>query len=224
MTISDFLKNTFFQAALVGAFGGMAPKLIELIPKLFNNVFPSSGYVLALVLLAIIGAIVVLVYKEQSLQKALVLGAGAPAIIATLTANVVNQNPAGVLSLLNVSVVSVAHAQPATRMDTLRFVVMHNASPYKLNALWLRADAKNVDQYQQYGDTLMVPIPQDTKEVRVNLPGETQSFIVPASDIPKNKHIHINIIDNKNTRDFWKTFGNVNLPQFKIDKVESEKK
>ena len=100
MGISDILKKTSTQAVLVGAFGGIAPNLIELIPKLFSNVFPSFGTIFGLILLAIIGAVVVFIYKEESLQKALVLGAGAPAILATLTANVVNPNQSGVRFLV----------------------------------------------------------------------------------------------------------------------------
>jgi hypothetical protein len=82
----DFWKKPLVQASLIGAFGGMAPKLIELIPKLFSNILPSSGQLLGFALLALIGGVVVVVYKEDNFQKALILGAGAPAILATLTA------------------------------------------------------------------------------------------------------------------------------------------
>jgi len=223
MSKSDLLKRTSFQAVLVGAFGGIAPKLIELIPQLFNNVFPSPGYILALTLLAIIGAVVVFVFKEDSLQKALVLGAGAPAILATLTANVVNPNHSGSISLLDVSCISAAQAQTPVPNDTINFVIHANASPYRLNAIWLRADSKTIQQYQQNGDTLTVRFPQETKEIRVDLPAEGTPFVMPASEIPKNKHVDLEITEDKNVHDFWKTFGNVTLPKYKIEKVERDK-
>ena len=220
MGISDILKRTSIQAVLVGAFGGIAPKLIELIPQLFNNVFPSLGYILALTLLAIIGAIVVFVYKEKSLQKALVLGAGAPAILATLTANIVNPNHSGAISMLDISFVASAQAQTSNPKDTIKFVIRNNASPYRLNSLWIRADSKTIEQYQQSGDTLTVQIPQNAKELCLDLPAEGTSFVLPASEIPKSKHIDLGITADKNTRDFWKVFGNVNLPKYKIETVE----
>lgn len=223
MGISDILKKTSTQAVLVGAFGGIAPNLIELIPKLFSNIFPSFGTIFGLILLAIIGAVVVFIYKEESLQKALVLGAGAPAILATLTANVVNPNQSGSAFLLDVSYFSVARAQVPSSNDTIRFVIHDNASPYKLNAMWLRADSKTIEKYQQNGDTLTVQVPQDTKEIRLDLPTDGTSIVLPASEISKSKHVNLGITEDKDKHDFWKTFGNINLPKYKIEKVEKEK-
>ncbi len=223
MGVSDILKKTSMQAVLVGAFGGIAPNLIELIPKLLSNVFPSLGTILALILLAIIGAVVVFIYKEKSLQKALVLGAGAPALLATLTANVVNPNHSGSASLLDVSFFSVARAQVPSSNDTIRFVIHNNASPYKLNAMWLRADSKTVEKYQQNGDTLTVQVPQETKEIRLDLPVEGTGLVIPASEISKSKDVNLGITEDKNTHDFWKAFGNIDLPKYKIEKVEKEK-
>ena len=98
------------QASLIGAFGGVTPKLIEMIPKLFSNILPSIGQLLGLALLAMIGGVVVVIYKEKNFQKALMLGAGAPAILATLTAQAVAPNQTGLLFPVNVSVVSAAYA------------------------------------------------------------------------------------------------------------------
>lgn len=42
MSLGDIFKKPSVQAALVGALGGIAPKLIAFIPGFFNNVFPSG--------------------------------------------------------------------------------------------------------------------------------------------------------------------------------------
>jgi hypothetical protein len=89
--------------------------------------------------------------------------------------------------------------------------------------MWLRADSKTIEKYHQSGDTLTVQVPQDTKEIRLDLPTEGTSLVIPASEIPKSKDVNLGITEDKNTHDFWKAFGNVNLPKYKIEKVEKGK-
>jgi hypothetical protein len=222
--LTDFMKKPVVQASLIGAFGGIAPKLIEITQQLYNNQFPTRGNYWALVLLAIMGAVVVIIYKEDNLQKALMLGAGAPAIIATLIAHgAVSGSPTTLIPIIHNPFYSVAYAQDIPQKNTLKFIIKNNKSPYKLNALWLRADSKTIEEYQQHGDTVTVAVPGDTKELRVDLPEQSAGLELPNSSITKNKTIHLEITTDQDAHDFWKTFGNVNTPKYKIDTVEEKK-
>ncbi|HEY9164527.1 MAG TPA: hypothetical protein VIS48_00020 [Candidatus Kryptonia bacterium] len=219
MSLGDIFKKPSVQAALVGALGGIAPKLIAFIPGFFNNVFPSGGAIIGMAVLAVLGAAIVAIYNEPSLHKALVLGAGAPAILGTLTANVANFNSSAATSFLNVPFASVAEARPETPADTIRIIISENASPYKLNSIWLYTDSKTTLQYQQNGDTLVAPVPQNTQELWICLPGDGSKLAVPISDILKSKCVHLRISQDKVVRDFWKTLGDVNLPKYKIENI-----
>ena len=218
-TDHGFLKKAVLQASLIGAFGGMAPKLIEMIPRLFANVYPSSGQLLALVILAFIGGVIVLVYKEENLQKALILGAGAPAIIATLTAQAVAPT-SGLLLPVNVSFASTAFAQTKAADSVARFVFTQNESPYKLNALWIRADATTIEQYKIVGDTVVVSVPPAAKEIRIDLPAQGKGFVLSASELVKSNTMRLKIINNRQTKDFWETFGNAKVAEYRIVRVD----
>lgn len=211
----SFLKNPSIQAVCIGAFGGMAPKLIELVPKLFANVYPSGGTFIGLFLLALIGGVVVKVYKELDLKKALVLGAGAPAILATLTAQAVAPNTQAFFAPFGESIVSSALAQ-STGEKLIRIVVVKNESPYALNSLWIRADSKTISSYAIHGDTLVVPIPQSATELRFDLPDQGSWMSAAVSDLSRANPSRISIVNNKQTRDFWETFGNKRISQFAI--------
>lgn len=215
-----FLKKPIVQASLIGAFGGMAPKLIEIIPKLFANVYPSSGQLLGLSLLACIGGVIVLVYKEANFQKALILGAGAPAILATLTAQAVAPKQSGFLLPNTISFFSAAYAQTVSADRTMRFVITPNESPYKLNALWLRADATTIDKYKIESDTVIFSIPISVKEIRVDLPAQGGSIVLPVSELLKSKIVHLKITNDQQTKDFWETFGNAKVAGYKIERIE----
>ena len=219
-TLSEFLKKPLLHGVLIGAFGGMAPKIIEMIPKLLNNIFPSSGHLLALTLLALIGGVIVLVYKEENLQKALILGAGAPALLATLTAQAVAPAQTQALLPFNISIVATAYAQTAGESSIVKFVFKQNESPYRLNKLWIRADGVTIEKYGMKDDTLIVPLTSGTKQVRIDLPAQGQNFIIPASDFLFSKTINLNIVGDQQTKDFWETFGNKNIPKYKIEKAK----
>ncbi len=208
------------QASLIGAFGGVTPKLIEMIPKLFSNILPSIGQLLGLALLAMIGGVVVVIYKEKNFQKALMLRAGAPAILATLTAQAVAPNQTGLLFPVNVSVVSAAYAQPIGAGITVRLVFVHNDSPCRLNALWLRADTRTIPQYIVEGDTVVVSIPLSAKELRVDIPAQAAGLVLPVSDIARSKYIRLKITSRQLTKDFWDTFGNVNIPGYTMERAD----
>jgi hypothetical protein len=219
-TFLGFLKNPMLQASLIGAFGGMTPKLIGMIPKLFSNIFPTSGQLLGLALLAMIGGVVVVIYKEKNFQKALILGAWAPAILATLTAQAVVPNDAGFLFPINISVLSTAYAQPIGADTTVRLVFIHNESPCRLNALWLRADTRTIPQYTVEGDTVIVSIPSSTKELRVDLPAQAAGLVLPVAEIVKSKCFQLKITSQQLTKDFWDTFGNVKVPGYTIERAD----
>lgn len=215
-----FLKKPVVQASLIGAFGGMAPKLIEMTPKLFANVYPSTGQVLALALLAFIGGVIVLVYKEGNFQKALILGAGAPAILATLTAQALAPNQSGFLFPNTISFFSTAYAQTVSAETTVRIVITQNESPYKLNALWLRADKITIDKYRIKSDTLIFSLPLSAKGIRIDLPAQGGSIILPVVELPKSKIVHLKITNDKQTKDFWETFGNAKVAGYRIEREE----
>lgn len=79
--------------ALVGGFGGIAPSLVDKAQALYSgdvekwltttaNPWISVACALAaIVVFFIIGGAIALIYREQQLQKALLLGIGAPALI-----------------------------------------------------------------------------------------------------------------------------------------------
>ena len=218
-TISDIFKKPLVQAALVGAFGGMAPRLIELVPKLFNNIYPSNGYLLALAILALIGGIITAVYKEKDLKRALVLGAGAQAIIGTLAAQAVAPAQKGILLPFGISIVSTVYAQENSQNDTVKFVIKRNESRFKLNDLWIRADSKTIDNYKLNKDTLIVPIPANIKELSIDLPSDCESLKLSDSVVSGKKLMQLEIINDQDRRDFWQTLGNANVPRYRIKEV-----
>ncbi len=215
-----FLKKPIVQTSLIGAFGGMAPKLIEMIPKIFANDYPSAGQLLALALLAFIGGVIVLVYKEGNFQKALILGAGAPAILATLTAQAVAPIQSGSLFPNTISFFSTAFAQTVSVDTTVRIVITQNESPYKLNALWLRADRITIDKYRIKSDTLIFSLPLSAKEIRFDLPAQGGSIVLPVSELLKAKIVHLKITNDQQTKDFWETFGNAKVAGYRIERQE----
>src|SRR6185436_17076723 len=113
-------KNQVLIAALVGGFGGLAPSLIKLIPGLFDNQLPSSGTMIALAVLAVIGVVTVAIFGEKDLRKALVLGAGAPAMIASLTTAAISPTSTGEASI---GMLQTAYAQPQARQQRVKLVI-----------------------------------------------------------------------------------------------------
>ncbi|MFA6541350.1 MAG: hypothetical protein WCT99_07080 [Bacteroidota bacterium] len=220
MNAIELLKKPLFQAALIGAFGGIAPKLIEIIPDLFKNVYPSAGTYLALSILAFIGGVIIVVYKEENFQKALILGAGAPALIAALSTQAAAPKTAGFVFPVSFSIVSTAYAQEQSRLDTARFVVQQNESSYKLNALWIRADSTTIYDYKKTGDTIIVTYPTTAKELTIDLPSQGNSISYPVSGLTNSKTELLKILNDQETKDFWKTFGGKSVPKYKLEKVK----
>ncbi len=215
----NFFKRPIVQATIIGAFGGMAPKLVDLVPKLFANQFPSMGMIYGFLLLALFGAIIIIVYHEENLQKALILGAGAPALISALISQAApTQNASGYFLPFNISIVSTAYAQEQPKIDTVKFVVTQDESSVKLNTLWIRADSTTLDEYKQKGDTLIVTYPSEAKEIMINLPTEGNGVVYPVSQFSKTKVHQLKISNDQQTKDFWQTFGGKSVPQYKLEK------
>jgi hypothetical protein len=220
-TQTPFFKKPIVHAVLIGAFGGMAPKLIELVPALFADQLPSAGMLLGFMLLALFGSIIIIVYHEENLQKALILGAGAPALISALIAQAAGpkSDSASIFPMFP-SIVSTAYAQEPPKMDTIRLVVQSNKSSFKLNTLWIRADEIELKEYKVHGDTVIVPYPSAAKELRINLPSQGNSLSLPVSELPQSKLQHIKILNDQQAKDFWQTFGGKSVPKYRIEKAE----
>ena len=223
-----FAKKPLFHAFLIGAFGGMAPKIIEIVPKLLENVFPTTGHYVAFTLLGMMGGIIVIVYKEVNLQKALVLGAGAPALIAALTTQAIGPKTTETQALIHpfsISIMAEAYAQEPSRTDNVRMIFEQNQSPYELNKLWIRADGKTIGQYWKTGDTLIVKVPQGTKEIRLDFPNRSkgEGMVIPLSSFGASGTIRLRIVNQKDKQGFWQTFGNVSVPEYSIERAVREK-
>jgi hypothetical protein len=102
----------------------------------------------------------------------------------------------------------------------MRFVITQNESPYKLNALWLRADATTIDKYKIESDTVIFSIPLSVKEIRVDLPAEARGLVLPISELLKAKTVRLKIIKDQQTKDFWETFGNAKVAGYRIERQE----
>ena len=102
----------------------------------------------------------------------------------------------------------------------MRLVFVHNDSPCRLNALWLRADTRTIPQYIVEGDTVVVSIPLSAKELRVDIPAQAAGLVLPVSDIARSKYIRLKITSRQLTKDFWDTFGNVNIPGYTMERAD----
>ena len=213
----DFFRKPLVQASIIGAIGGITPKLIEILPQLFKNTFPPHGYLYGLIILAFIGAVIIVVYKEENFQKAFILGAGAPALIATLTAQAVapTKQTAALVSPFQFSFTAEAFAQEQPRTDTVHIVVGKNESPYKLNSLWIRAGEQTL-QYKNKGDTVTVVYPTDAQEIKIDLPEQGESLVLPRTT-QRNKTVEVKISNDADRKGFWKAFGGADVPQYRIE-------
>jgi serine/threonine-protein kinase len=99
---------------LCGAFGGLAPTLLELAGLARRQDFPGSGFYIAMCIFALIGGGVALVYREKAPHKAFMLGVAAPALIVA-AGTVIDSQPQQVnaMALLDLRLSSTAYAQEA---------------------------------------------------------------------------------------------------------------
>ncbi|OWV79528.1 hypothetical protein ATY77_26410 [Rhizobium sp. R634] len=115
--------------AMVGGFGGTAPSLVDKAQALYSgdvekwltstaNPWISVACALgAITVFFVIGAAIALIYREQQLQKALLLGIGAPALImAAAQGSSVNPKPIEVKPVSSLfSIAGAAYAQDGNR-------------------------------------------------------------------------------------------------------------
>jgi hypothetical protein len=78
-------KDSAKAVVLCGAFGGMAPSLLNLAGRFrAEGLLPLdalAGEVVSMALLAVIGCVIVVMFKENTMLKAFFLGVSAPALI-----------------------------------------------------------------------------------------------------------------------------------------------
>jgi hypothetical protein len=218
------MKSPLFKASIVGAFGGIAPELIKLVPQLSHDVLPTYGALLALLLLALFGLVTVIVFGEQDLKRALVLGAGAPAIIASLTATVSAPGSAMLIPLPVFSIHSTALAQPPSDSIHLKFVIMQNDTKFMLNQLWIRADGQSMRNYRVSGDTVIMTVPPFTKRIRVDLPSRTKGYAFDLATLDATRPIILQVSERRVVRDFWNTFGGAQVSEYEIEQVATKPK
>lgn len=77
------MKKYKMPVLLSAAFGGVTPNLLRLAIGLTNETaeLPGISYLLGLLIFAIVGALVALIWEETDLKKAFYLGLGLPAFI-----------------------------------------------------------------------------------------------------------------------------------------------
>ena len=216
--LTRLIKSPIFHASLIGAFGGMAPKLVALVPDLLRNNLPSSGVLIAIGVLAFFGLVTVLIYGEQDLKKALALGAGAPAIIASLTTTTIGPNSSAFLMPIDFSLQQVAIGQVAHESRLTKLVVKKNESPFQTNALWLKTNRTTISRYWTKGDTVLFNLPADATELRIGFPAQTKALKLSRSDIDSSGIIHVDIVNMKTEHDFWQTFGGVRGSEYRVER------
>lgn len=215
-SIKKLFGSPFFVAALAGAFGGMSPKLVDLVPKLFANEYPSTGYYIGLILLGIFGLVTVLIYKEIDLKKALVLGIGAPALISSF----VGKTASNAESAFNIQLILSAYAQTIDTTRELKLIVNQNESSIRLNKLWLQVDSKTITYYV-VRDTIFIDLPKRSERLKITLPNSKESIEIPISEIKNQKNtVVLKIKDNSFWKDFYQAFGNNNVTQYKLERLK----
>jgi hypothetical protein len=214
----QMLKTGTFKAALVGAFGGMALRLIELIEMVFKNQFPGWMYLVGMLLLALLGLVTVLIYQETDLKKALALGAGAPALIAGLVSPVVAPEASGVAARLVNPFHSAVYASPPP--SRLELLVEKNESPFRLSALWIRADETTL-AYQIEGSRVILEVPEGTNQVRLDFPSQTTGLMLYRADLQGPQPVDIRIVTTnvgQGTKDFWQAFSGRRVAAYRIER------
>ncbi|MBI3005292.1 MAG: hypothetical protein HYY49_07725 [Ignavibacteriales bacterium] len=212
----NIFKEASLAACIIGAVGGMSPELVKMIQPALRDDLPSIGQAVALTILAFIGFIAVLRYKEKNWERAFVLGIGAPALIGSL----VGQAGTALASAdVRFDVVSVLYAQPADASKTVRIVVRENESPHKISALFIRAD-ENAVLFTTTGDTISVAVPGKTKSLIVRLSEADKGLELPMSGLSPEGTFDIRVTKNKFWKDFFQTLGNAKSPEYRIERAK----
>ncbi|MBY5698943.1 hypothetical protein [Rhizobium leguminosarum] len=178
--------------ALVGGFGGIAPSLVDKAQALYsgdvekwltttaNPWISVSCALAAIVVFFIIGGAIALIYREQQLQKALLLGIGAPALImAAAQGSAANPRPIEVSSAASLfGIVGVARAQDGTRSLPPRVEL-------KVNPGWTQGECQTCDIKFLGGDGQIIssePLSSSQAPGAVNVPLGTETILLSGAN------------------------------------------
>lgn len=183
--------------AMVGGFGGTAPSLVDKAQALYSgdvekwltstaNPWISVACALgAITVFFVIGAAIALIYREQQLQKALLLGIGAPALImAAAQGSSVNPKPIEVrpvevkpISGL-FSIAGVAYAQDGNRSLPPRVEL-------RVSPGWTEGECQTCDIKFLGGDGQIIasePLSASPAPGAVNVPLGTETIVLSGAN------------------------------------------
>lgn len=178
--------------AAVGGFGGTAPSLVDKAQALYsgdvekwltttaNPWISVACAVGAISVFFVIGAAIALIYREQQLQKALLLGIGAPALImAAAQGSSTNPKPIEITPSASLfSVVGSAYAQDGDRSLPPRVEL-------KVNPGWTQGECQTCDIKFLSGDGQIIssePLSASPAPGAVNVPLGTETIVLSGAN------------------------------------------
>ena len=88
------------------------------------------------------------------------------------------------------------------------------------NKLWIKADSKTLP-YLTSGDTIVVKLPENTRDLTITYPPFQDHLTVPISQIDAATNtIVLELNDNSFWHGFYQAFGKSDVPQFKLERVK----
>ncbi|PDT15927.1 hypothetical protein CO670_15660 [Rhizobium sp. J15] len=183
--------------AMVGGFGGTAPSLVDKAQALYSgdvekwltstaNPWISVACALgAITVFFVIGAAIALIYREQQLQKALLLGIGAPALImaaaqgSSVSPKPIEVRPAEVRPISGLfSITGVAYAQDGNRSLPPRVEL-------RVSPGWTAGECQTCDIKFLGGDGQIIasePLPASPAPGAVNVPLGTETIVLSGAN------------------------------------------
>jgi type II secretory pathway pseudopilin PulG len=174
---------------LAGGVGGLCPYVIVVAKAFmtskatthFSDII-SPWYYIGVMLLALIGAVVCLLFQEVDLRKAFVLGISAPALISNTLSNAEGSKN-GLTAWALPNLITAAYAQNITTPATTpvaspvfgRYLDIALQTPVPINAEFLAAGGQTVLTAVLQDSTTRVPIPGLAQKIRFNLRGTESS-------------------------------------------------
>jgi hypothetical protein len=179
-------------AILAGAFGGVVPSLLRVALNLTSDppkhpIQDLAGYVVGVILLALLGAVITWIWQEMDLRKALYLGIGLPSLIQVVglqSTQPGNTPPAGPPPAQNkpvgtLSLVSSAYAQTPASVDKGPFLIPGRKLEVSGNATAARSTVVFVGRDGQQVGTDAVTNPSFTS---VDVPEAATTVVVRVGD------------------------------------------
>jgi hypothetical protein len=179
------------SSLMAAAVGGIAPYMVTLAKGLITapptkhiSDYVSVAYVVGLILIALIGAAVGLLFQEADLKKAFVLGIGAPALISsTYNSAESSTNPeTGTPSptptvMVFPNLITSAYAEPSVDPASEPSININLQSPIPITVHFLGADGNNV-RSTSVTSSQQIQIPTLAKSIRFQA-GNSQSSAYP---------------------------------------------